>query len=71
MPVQILRRGSRGAAVRRWQYFLIGRRHLPAPAGAEGSVRELVDIANAHGFFWGGHFKGRPDGMHFEVAKLL
>lgn len=45
--------------------------HLPAPAGAEGSVRELVDIANAHGFFWGGHFKGRPDGMHFEVAKLL
>ena len=45
--------------------------HLPARAGAEGSVRELVDIANAHGFFWGGHFKGRPDGMHFEVAKLL
>ena len=45
--------------------------HLPAPAGAEGSVRELVDIASAHGFFWGGHFKGRPDGMHFEVAKLL
>ena len=45
--------------------------HLPAPAGAAGSVRELVDIANAHGFFWGGHFKGRPDGMHFEVAKLL
>ncbi|MFC1534810.1 M15 family metallopeptidase [Thermodesulfobacteriota bacterium] len=23
------------------------------------------------GFYWGGHFKSRPDGMHFEVAKIL
>jgi peptidoglycan hydrolase-like protein with peptidoglycan-binding domain len=44
---------------------------VPALEGQEGSVRELVDIANEHGFFWGGHFQGRPDGMHFEVAKLL
>jgi D-alanyl-D-alanine carboxypeptidase-like protein/putative peptidoglycan binding protein len=44
---------------------------VPALAGREGSVRELVDIANQHGFFWGGHFKKRPDGMHFEVAKIL
>jgi len=44
---------------------------IPAPEGREGSVRELVSIANEHGFFWGGHFNGRPDGMHFEVAKLL
>jgi len=44
---------------------------VPASAGREGSVRELVDIANEHGFFWGGHFRGRADGMHFEVAKLL
>ncbi len=44
---------------------------IPAPIGTRGSVRELVAIANEHGFFWGGHFKGRPDGMHFEVAKLL
>jgi peptidoglycan hydrolase-like protein with peptidoglycan-binding domain len=42
----------------------------PALAGATGSVRELAPIANAHGFFWGGHFNGRPDGMHFEVAVL-
>jgi hypothetical protein len=44
---------------------------IPTAAGREGSVLELVDIANEHGFFWGGHFKGRPDGMHFEIAKLL
>jgi hypothetical protein len=44
---------------------------IPALEGQEGSVRELVDIANQHGFFWGGHFKARPDGMHFEVAKLI
>jgi hypothetical protein len=44
---------------------------VPALAGQQGSVRELVAIANEHGFFWGGHFKRRPDGMHFEVAKLI
>lgn len=41
----------------------------PALVGREGSVRELVPIANQHGFYWGGHFS-RRDGMHFEVAKL-
>ena len=44
---------------------------IPALEGQQGSVRELVAIANEHGFFWGGHFQGRPDGMHFEVARLL
>lgn len=42
----------------------------PALVGQMGSVRELVPLANEHGFYWGGHFKGRPDGMHFEVAEL-
>lgn len=42
----------------------------PALVGDKGSVRELVPIANQHGFYWGGHF-GRLDGMHFEVAKLM
>lgn len=40
----------------------------PALVGKTGSVRKLVELANDHGFFWGGHFGGRPDGMHFEVA---
>lgn len=42
----------------------------PALVGQQGSVRELVPLANEHGFYWGGHFRGRPDGMHFEVAEL-
>ncbi len=44
---------------------------IPAAEGSRGSVRELVAIANEHGFFWGGHFKKRVDGMHFEVARVL
>ncbi len=44
---------------------------LPALRGRTGSVRELVPLANEFGFYWGGHFKGRADGMHFEVARPL
>jgi hypothetical protein len=43
---------------------------LPALRSREGSVRELVPLANEHGFYWGGHFS-RRDGMHFEVARVL
>ncbi len=43
-----------------------------ALVGQRGCVRELVPIANAFGFYWGGHFgSGRVDGMHFEIAKVL
>lgn len=42
----------------------------PALVGERGSVRELVPIANRHGFYWGGHYSGRKDGMHFEIAYL-
>lgn len=42
----------------------------PPLVGQTGCVRELVGIANDHGFFWGGHYKKRKDGMHFEVAVL-
>lgn len=42
----------------------------PALVGKTGSVRELVPVANEHGFYWGGHFS-RKDGMHFEVAVLV
>lgn len=44
---------------------------VPALVGARGSVRLLVPIANDYGFYWGGHFNSRKDGMHFEVAKIL
>ena len=42
----------------------------PAICGQRGSVRELVSAANSLGIFWGGHFSGSKDGMHFEVSKL-
>jgi len=43
----------------------------PALVGKEGSVRKLVPIANQLGFYWGGHFRARPDGMHFELVKIV
>lgn len=44
----------------------------PALVDERGCVRELVYLANAHGFWWGGHgWNGtRKDGMHFEIARL-
>ncbi|MBM3521449.1 MAG: M15 family metallopeptidase [Alphaproteobacteria bacterium] len=42
----------------------------PARRGEEGCVYELVPIANECGFYWGGHFADRPDGMHFEIANV-
>jgi peptidoglycan hydrolase-like protein with peptidoglycan-binding domain len=41
----------------------------PPLVGQEGSVRKLVPLANQQGWFFGGHMKSRPDGMHFEVAR--
>jgi hypothetical protein len=43
----------------------------PALVGQTGCVRELVEIANQNGFFWGGHFRNAQDGMHFELAKRV
>lgn len=43
----------------------------PVLKGKDGSVRELVTIAYEHGYSWGGHYKERPDGMHFEVYKVV
>lgn len=43
----------------------------PALVGQRGSLRELVPLAYANGFYWGGHFNytnGGHDGMHFEWA---
>jgi hypothetical protein len=47
-----------------------GLNQVPALVGQKGCVRELVEIANEWGFYWGGHFT-RKDGMHFEIAKIL
>jgi|688.fasta_scaffold08988_8 hypothetical protein len=44
---------------------------IPAMIGQKGCVREIVPIANECGFYWGGHFDKRKDGMHFEIAKII
>lgn len=51
------------------QWNMLGTR--PALKGQLGSVRELVEIAVEHGFYWGGWFGQRPDGMHFEAYKVI
>lgn len=43
----------------------------PATFGQKGCVYKLVPIAHQFGFYWGGHFSTRKDGMHFEVAKII
>lgn len=43
----------------------------PSLVGERGSIRQIVSLANQYGFFWGGHYNTRKDGMHFEIAKLL
>lgn len=42
----------------------------PAPSGQAGCVYALIPLANKFGFYWGGHFKNKKDGMHFEVAQI-
>ena len=42
----------------------------PAFPGSRGCLFDLVSIAHDHGFYWGGHFNKRRDGMHFEVAQI-
>jgi 3D (Asp-Asp-Asp) domain-containing protein/peptidoglycan hydrolase-like protein with peptidoglycan-binding domain len=44
---------------------------VPALLGQPGCVRELVALANQHGFYWGGHFSSPRDGMHFEAGVKI
>ena len=43
----------------------------PALVGQTGTVRPLVTIAEEFGFYWGGRYKNRKDGMHFEVMRIV
>ncbi len=45
--------------------------HLPAFPGENGSLFKLVPVAQDFGFGWGGHYRGRLDGMHFEALRVL
>jgi hypothetical protein len=50
----------------RWN--VLGR--VPAEENKTGTVRPLIGLAEKYGFYWGGNFN-RPDGMHFEVNKII
>lgn len=43
----------------------------PALVGQEGQVRSLVPIAEKWGFYWGGRYRRRKDGMHFEAVEIM
>lgn len=43
----------------------------PAMVGQNGSVRELAALCEKWGFKWGGWFRRRKDGMHFEAAEII
>lgn len=40
----------------------------PATEGQLGCLFNIVPVANKHGWYWGGHYKKRKDGMHFEYV---
>lgn len=39
---------------------------LGRPVKADDVMRDLAKVAKEQGWFWGGDFKSRPDGMHFQ-----
>lgn len=41
---------------------------LGRPVAPDAPIRALVPSAEALGWFWGGSFRSRPDGMHFEFC---
>jgi hypothetical protein len=41
----------------------------PAAEGKLGCLYRIVPVVNKHGFYWGGHYSSRPDGMHFEYSR--
>lgn len=45
--------------------------HLPAFPGENGCLFPHVEIAQDYGFNWGGFYRSRLDGMHFEAVKIL
>lgn len=43
----------------------------PALLGEPGTLRRVAVIFEKWGFFWGGWYRNRRDGMHFEAVKLI
>jgi hypothetical protein len=43
----------------------------PALLGEPGTLRRVAVIFEKWGFFWGGWYRNRRDGMHFECVKWI
>lgn len=43
----------------------------PSLVGEKGTLRRLAQIFERWGFFWGGWYRNRKDGMHFECVRHL
>ena len=43
----------------------------PALVGEKGTLRRIVSIFERFGFFWGGWYRSRKDGMHLECVKAI
>lgn len=48
-----------------------GFKQKPAAAGAKGDLHAVAQVFKKFGFTWGGDWKNSPDGMHFEVNRIL
>ena len=44
---------------------------FPATPDEIGCVYRLVPMAQAFGAYWGGFYRGRLDGMHFEFTRIM
>lgn len=43
----------------------------PALVGEAGTLRRIVKTFERYGAFWGGWYRNRKDGMHFEFVKVI
>ena len=48
-----------------------GFKQRPADPGETGDLHEVAQVFKKFGFIWGGDWRNTPDGMHFEIARIL
>ena len=48
-----------------------GFKQKPAEPGAKGDLHTVAHVFKRFGFIWGGDWKNTPDGMHFQISRIL
>jgi len=48
-----------------------GFRVKPAAKGKRGDLHAIAAVFKRYGFIWGGDWERTPDGMHFEIKRIL